>query len=123
MLPNDVQCCPMEIEMLPNDVQCCPMEIEMLPNDVQFVLLYWGVGRANSSCCPLRPRTTPFPEEESILGVVYGVLLWADMNAATPLGARGRSGMSLGRTRSQSSGGRPTATADPMALFNKYVDA
>ena len=47
--------------------------------------------KANSSCCPLRPRTTPFPEEKSILGVIYGVLLWADMNAATPLGAWGRS--------------------------------
>ena len=41
------------------------------------------------------PRTTPFPEEASILGVIYGVLLWADMNAATPLGARGRSAISL----------------------------
>ena len=51
--------------------------------------------KANPSCCPLRPRTTPFPEEKSILGVIYGVLLWADMNAATPLGARGRSVMSL----------------------------
>ena len=28
-------------------------------------------------------------------GVIYGVLLWADMNTATPLGARGRSVMSL----------------------------
>ena len=44
---------------------------------------------------PLRPRTTPFLEEKSILGLIYGVLLWADMNAATPLGARGRSVMSL----------------------------
>ena len=42
------------------------------------------------SCCPLRPRTTPFPEEKSILGVTHRVLLWTDMNAATPLGARGR---------------------------------
>ena len=63
-------------------------------------------GKANSSCCPCA-RTTPFPEEKSILGVVlssatenrviYGVLLWADMNAATPLGALGRSVMSHGR--------------------------
>ena len=30
-----------------------------------------------------------------MLGVIYGVLLWADMNAATPLVARGRSVMSL----------------------------
>ena len=48
----------------------------------------------------LRPHTTPFPEENSILGVIYGVLLWADMNAATPLGPRGRSAMSLEETRS-----------------------
>ena len=51
----------------------------------------------------MRPRVTqqgkfqllhpaaPFPEENSILGVIYGVLLLADMNAATPLGSRGRS--------------------------------
>ena len=49
----------------------------------------------NSGCCPLRPRTTPSPEERSILGVIYGVLLWADMNAATPLGAWGRYVISL----------------------------
>ena len=42
---------------------------------------------------PLRPRTTPFPEEKSIPGVICGVLLWADMNAATPLGAWGCSGI------------------------------
>ena len=30
--------------------------------------------KANSSC-PLRPRTTPFQKEKSILGVIYGVLL------------------------------------------------
>ena len=29
------------------------------------------------------------------VGVIYGVLLWADMNAATQLGAWGRSVMSL----------------------------
>ena len=49
----------------------------------------------NSCCCALRPRPTPLPEEKSILGVIYGVLLWADMNAATPLGVWGRSVMSL----------------------------
>jgi hypothetical protein len=43
--------------------------------------------KVNPSCCSPCPRTTPFPEEKSILGVTYGVLLWADMNAATPLGA------------------------------------
>jgi hypothetical protein len=43
--------------------------------------------KVNPSCCSPCPRTTPSPEEKSILGVIYGVLLWADMNAATPLGA------------------------------------
>ena len=42
--------------------------------------------QGNPSCCSLRLRTTPFPEGKSILGVIYGVLLSADMNAATPLG-------------------------------------
>ena len=54
-------------------------------------------GKATLSCCLLFPRTTPFPEEKSIPGVIYGVLLWADMNAATPLGARGCCVISLGR--------------------------
>ena len=49
----------------------------------------------NPSCCHLRPRTTPFPEGNSIRGVIYGVLLWAGMNAASPLGAWVRSVMSL----------------------------
>ena len=40
--------------------------------------------KANPSCCPLHPRTTPFSEEISILGVIQGVLLWAGMNAVTP---------------------------------------
>ena len=44
-----------------------------------------------SAAAPMRPRTTPFPEEKIILGVIYGVLRWADINAATPLGAWGRS--------------------------------
>ena len=47
----------------------------------------------------LRPPAAPYypvPRGKSILGVIYGVLLWADMNAATPLGPRGRSAMSLG---------------------------
>ena len=43
-----------------------------------------------------QPHTTPFTEEKSILGVTYGVLLWADTNAATPLGAWACSVMSLG---------------------------
>ena len=51
---------------------------------------------------PLRPRVTrplvtPIPEGNSILGVIYGVLLWADMNAATPLMARWRSVITLAR--------------------------
>ena len=45
--------------------------------------------KVNSS--PPAPPYYPFPEEKSILGVIYGGLLWADMNTATPLGARGRS--------------------------------
>ena len=53
-----------------------------------------------ASCCPLRPRTTPFPEGKFILGVIHGiVLLQADTNAATPLGASGRSVISLDRPR------------------------
>ena len=51
--------------------------------------------KANPRCYPLRPRTTPSPEEKSIPGVIYGVFLWVDMNAATPLGAWGRSVISL----------------------------
>ena len=43
--------------------------------------------KVHSSCCPLCPRTIPSPEERTLQGVMYGVLLWADMNAATPLGA------------------------------------
>ena len=43
-------------------------------------------GKANPSCCTLRPRTTAFPEEKSILGMIHGVVLWADMNAATHTG-------------------------------------
>ena len=52
--------------------------------------------KVNVSCCILRPRTTPFPEEISIPWVIYGGLLWADMNAATPPGSRGRSVLCAG---------------------------
>ena len=55
--------------------------------------------KVNPSCYPLRPlrpRATPFPEEISILGVIYGVLMWADMNAATPLWGVGTLCVSLG---------------------------
>ena len=51
--------------------------------------------KANSSCCLLRPRTAPFPEEKSILGVIHGVLLWDDIHTVTPQGAWGRYVMSL----------------------------
>ena len=79
--------------------------------------------KANPSCCPLRPRTTPFPEEKSILGVTYGVLLWAVMNAATPLGAWGRSAMSLAARALQRMATYVTALGftlrDPLSLgFN-----
>ena len=43
------------------------------------------------------PPYYPIPRGKSILGVKNEVLLWADMNAATPLVARGCSVMSLGR--------------------------
>ena len=47
---------------------------------------------AAASCTPYYP----FPRGKSILGVTYGFLLWADMNAATPLGAWGRSVIAVG---------------------------
>ena len=53
----------------------------------------------NPSCCTLRPRTTPSPEEKSMLGLMYGVLLWASINAATPLGARGCSVIDVERIK------------------------
>ena len=55
------------------------------------------VSKANPSCCPLRPAPPyyPFPRGKFILGVIYGVLLWGNMKAATPLGAWGRSVFSL----------------------------
>ena len=33
------------------------------------------VGDAYASCCTLRPRASPFPEENSTVGVVYESLL------------------------------------------------
>ena len=54
--------------------------------------------KANVSCCTLRPRTTPPPEESSILGVTHGVLLWADMNAAAPPGSRSHSARCAGKS-------------------------
>ena len=57
---------------------CCPLR----PHTTQ--------GHRIASCCPLRPHTTALPDK-TYIGVIYGVLLWADMNAATPSGAWGRS--------------------------------
>ena len=55
-----------------------------------------------SSCCHLPPSAPPCApilshsqRGKSILGVIHGVLLWADINAANPLWAWGRSVMSL----------------------------
>ena len=62
---------------------------------VLIVILGYATAQGKFQLLPLRPRTTPFPEEKYILGVIYGVLLWADMNTATPLGAWGRSVFSL----------------------------
>ena len=47
--------------------------------------------QGNFQLLPPAPPYYPFPRGKSILGVLYGVLLWAAMNAETPLGARGRS--------------------------------
>ena len=44
---------------------------------------------------PPAPPYHPFPRGKYHTRVIYGVLLWADMNTATPLGARGRSVISL----------------------------
>ena len=76
--------------------------------------------KANPSCCPLCPRTTPFPEEESILGVIYGVLLWADMNAATPLGAWGRSVVSLMGLREKGVSCQLQSTPAPQCRVLKF---
>ena len=52
--------------------------------------------KVNASCYTLRPCTTPFLWEIAIPWVIYIVLLWADMNAATPPGSRGRSALCAG---------------------------
>ena len=52
---------------------------------------FYAVMQGKSQLLPPAPPYYPFPRVKSILGVIYGVLLWADMNTATPLGARGRS--------------------------------
>ena len=44
--------------------------------------------KVNASCCAPRPRTTPSPGNFHTRGDAWS-LLWADMNAATPPGARG----------------------------------
>ena len=63
---------------------CCVRDVPLAP----------ALFKANPSCSLLRPRTTPLPEGNVVLGVIYGVLLWAGMNAATPLGAWGCSVLS-----------------------------
>ena len=67
--------------------------------------------------CHLCPRTTSLPEGKSILGVIYGVLLWADMDAGTPLGAWGRSVMSVGRARCL-----PRTTLTATAVSDSHLD-
>ena len=52
----------------------------------------WRTPKGKFLLLPPAPPYYPFPEEKFILGVVYGVLLWADMNAAILLGAWGRGG-------------------------------
>ena len=51
--------------------------------------------RVTPAAAPCAPVLLHSQSKISILGVIYGVLLWADMNAATPLGALGRSVISL----------------------------
>ena len=48
-------------------------------------------GQGKSQLLPPAPPYYPFPRGKSILGVIYEVLLWADINAATLLGVRERS--------------------------------
>ena len=33
-----------------------------------------AAGKTHPSCCTLRPRTTPFSEGKSILGIIHGVV-------------------------------------------------
>ena len=47
------------------------------------------------AAAPCAPVLTLSQRKKFILGVLYGVLLWADMDAATPLGASGRAVMPL----------------------------
>ena len=58
-----------------------------------------GGTRQMSAAAPCDPVLPLPPEENSILGVIYGGLLWADMNAATPPGSRGRSALCAGGQR------------------------
>ena len=53
---------------------------------IYMIILFYYI---NPSCCPLLPPYYPITRWNSIPGVIYGVLLWADINAATPLGAWG----------------------------------
>ena len=66
-----------------------------------FLLMF---RQGNSSCCPPRP-ILPLSQRKIHTRVIYIVLLWADMNAATPLGAWGCSVISLVRHASVGSAG------------------
>ena len=51
--------------------------------------------KVSTSCCTLRPRTVPSPREINTKNTRWG-LMWTDLNAGTPPGARGRSALSAG---------------------------
>ena len=52
------------------------------------VLRLYTIHRNANPSCPPPPQYYPFPrEKKNMLGVIYGVLLWADMNTAITLGA------------------------------------
>ena len=53
----------------PGSVGCVPKGVYTMLGIRPSALL--GL-KVNSSCCPLRPHTTPFTEEKSIPGVIYG---------------------------------------------------
>ena len=60
-----------------NEIVDLAVSLRDIPTITHHALSYHALRyhvwvHANHSCCPLRPRTTPFPEELSILGVIYG---------------------------------------------------
>ena len=86
--------------------------------------------QGKSHLLPPAPPYYPIPRGKSILGVIYGVLLWADMNAATPLGAWGRSVISLDRCtrdgrdgRGKGSGSRTESKEVNQAIAAETVQA